>query len=109
MSNACVENEWLYSTLADDPDLGELAEMYVEEMPGRMDELLALSAERKWPELARKSHQLKGAAGSYGFDQITPCAQQLETAARRGQSEEQIRAALDKLIALCKRLRAGAG
>ena len=62
---------------------------------------------RDWNQLTRTAHQIKGAAGSYGVDEITPCAARLEIAAREARQEEQILAALDELLSLCCRVRSG--
>jgi histidine phosphotransfer protein HptB len=92
----------IYSTLAGDPDLGELVEMFVAEMPDRIDALETESRNRDWPQLTSAAHQLKGAAGSYGFSAITPYAARLEAAAREGSQEEAILAALSELLARCR-------
>jgi HPt (histidine-containing phosphotransfer) domain-containing protein len=65
------------------------------------------AANRNWEQLARTAHQLKGAAGSYGFHEMTPCAAALEAAAQDAQPEEQILVALHGLLDLCRRARAG--
>ena len=107
MSQTETTAAYVYSSFGDDPDLGELVEMFVDEMPERVRTLKELADEQDWNQLARTAHQLKGAAGSYGFDQLTPYAKQLELFAREGSSEPEIRAALNKLVDLCERTRAG--
>jgi HPt (histidine-containing phosphotransfer) domain-containing protein len=97
----------LYSNLAADPDLGELVGLFVQEMPERIGDLETQARTRNWHVLARSAHQLKGAAGGYGFDQITPYAARLETAAQDAEQEEEILSALDELLALCRSVRAG--
>ncbi len=87
--------------------LGELVEMFVQEMPDRIASLVNQAAERDWAQLARTAHQLKGAAGSYGFNEITPSAAKLEAMARNGEQEEAILAACQDLLGLCRRIRAG--
>jgi histidine phosphotransfer protein HptB len=95
----------IYSSLADDPDLGELVEMFVQEMPDRINTLKTQAQSRDWKQLARTAHQLKGAAGSYGFEAITPCAERLIIALKDAQPEDRIFAVLDELVDLCLRLR----
>lgn len=97
--------EPLLSTLAHDPDLCEIVEMFVEEMPERIEALTARYEAMDWDGLATTAHQIKGSAGSYGFHQITPSAATLERAAREHQSEDEIRKALDDLLQLCRRAR----
>lgn len=97
----------VYSHLAADPVLSELVELFVQEMPGRIDTFEALARRRDWSELARGAHQLKGAGGSYGFHDFTCYAARLEAAARDGSPEESILAALRDLLDLCRRVRSG--
>jgi histidine phosphotransfer protein HptB len=97
----------MYSTLGGDPDLGDLVTLFVEEMPNRVANILDLLNRGEWEELRRAAHQIKGAAGSYGFGDITPCAGKLEYAIRDQEPEENIRQAVDNLAALCSRACAG--
>jgi len=98
---------FVYSHLASDPDLGELVDLFVQEMPDRINALDAQAKSRNWSQLAETAHQIKGAAGSYGFGEITPYAARLEAAAQEARQEEQILSALDELIGLCRRVRSG--
>ena len=108
MSTINSESEPLHSTLGSDPDLGEIVTMFVDEMPGRISAISALLTDGKWDDLRRAAHQLKGSAGSYGFEPISPMAAKVEDAIRSGEPEEAIRAAVDELLDLCDRVRAGA-
>jgi HPt (histidine-containing phosphotransfer) domain-containing protein len=78
----------LYSSLADDPDMSDLIEMYVEEVPQKIAEIERLLAEERWEDLQRAAHQLKGSAGGYGFDCLTPFASQLESSIRNWEDRE---------------------
>jgi HPt (histidine-containing phosphotransfer) domain-containing protein len=98
---------YVYSSLANDPDYEDLIELFVEEMPDRINAMETQAQSRDWSQLTRTAHQLKGAAGSYGFDTITPYAERLEKAAKDPQPEESILAALGELLDLCRRMRAG--
>jgi HPt (histidine-containing phosphotransfer) domain-containing protein len=106
MSNTATR-ELLYSSLGDDPDLGEIVTMFVDEMPDRIDNLLKRLELEDWTGLERAAHQLRGAAGSYGFDALTPQAGILERAVRERRQEESIRQAVESLIELCRQTRAG--
>ncbi len=99
--------ELIYSALADDPDLAEIVEMFVQEMPQRIALLLDRFRADDREGLRRVAHQLKGAAGSYGFAPISPAAGCLEDQIVQSASEAQIREALDELIDLCRRATAG--
>ncbi|MCE9606913.1 MAG: Hpt domain-containing protein [Planctomycetia bacterium] len=103
-----LPNTPLYSALGSDPDFADLVDLYVDEMPERIVQLQALFAAEKWDELRRSAHQIKGAAGSYGFPQLTPIAGRLEHALSTAQPEAEIQANLEKLLALCAAVRAGA-
>jgi HPt (histidine-containing phosphotransfer) domain-containing protein len=98
----------VYSHLAADPDLGELVEMFVQEMPERINAMETQAESCDWQELTRTAHQLKGAAGSYGFTAITPYAAKLECTVRDGRPEDEILASLSELLDLCRHMRAGA-
>lgn len=97
----------IYSDLADDPILNEIIDSFVDEMPSRIRTLETLAHGSHWAQLSRTAHQLKGAAGGYGFHQLTPYAARLEQAARSEQDEVSIRAALDELLCLCRQVRSG--
>lgn len=103
-----TETEPLYSRFAADPDMSELANMFVEEMPTRIRCLKELLASEDWQELGRFAHQLKGSAGGYGFDQLTPFAAKLEAAIRDGEAEAAIRADVDELSDACGQVRTAA-
>ena len=100
--------EPLYSSFGADPDLGELVELFVREIPLRIEELRAGVDTANWSDVRRVAHQLKGAAGSYGFDEVTPYADCVESLVRRQEPEEQIRGAVESLVAICRRMRPGA-
>ena len=89
--------EPLYSTVT----------LFVEEMSDRVANFLDLLNRREWEVLRRAAHQIKGAAGSYGFGSITPCAGKLEFAIRDQEPEENIRQAVEDLVTLCNRTCAG--
>jgi HPt (histidine-containing phosphotransfer) domain-containing protein len=99
----------IYSKLGSDPELSELVELFVGELPDRLAALRANYDAGQFADLARLAHQMKGAAGSYGFASVTPAAERLEVAAGKREPEDLIREALDELVALCGRLRAGSG
>ncbi|HZZ74005.1 MAG TPA: Hpt domain-containing protein [Pirellulales bacterium] len=99
----------LYSTLAADPDLGELVEMFVGEMPDRARCLAGLWAAGELDALQMAAHQLKGSAGGYGFPQLTASAARLEGSLREQAAPEILRDRTNELVALCGRARAGTG
>ena len=107
MESCTANGQFLFSTLAEDPDLAEIVEMFVDEMPERVETILNCFQSEDWEGLRRTAHQLKGAAGSYGFDAISPMAGKVESAVRDGEPEERIRATVTELVALCQLARGG--
>ena len=107
MESSAETGQILYSTLAEDPDLAEIVEMFVDEMPDRVETILDCFESEDWDGLQRAAHQLKGAAGSYGFAPITPSAGNLEAAIKQSSPELEIRKALDELVTMCRSIRAG--
>ena len=107
MTPAMNENTAIYSTVGEDPDLGELVEMFVEEMPDRIAALQQAFDCGDVKGLRRLAHQLKGSAGSYGFDQLTPLAAAVEFSVSENEPEEKIQKTLQELIGLGQQLRAG--
>jgi histidine phosphotransfer protein HptB len=76
-------------------------------LPDRINALDTQAKSRDWNQLAQTAHQIKGAAGSYGFDEITPYAARLEAFALEARQEDQILSSLDDLRCLCLRVRSG--
>jgi hypothetical protein len=107
ITNLDYEKPPLFSCLAVDPELGELVSLFVSEMPDRITAMQQQLQQRDWEGLRRSAHQLKGAAGSYGFEEISPSAARLEFALRDGEAEETVHRAVEELIAFCRRARAG--
>jgi HPt (histidine-containing phosphotransfer) domain-containing protein len=101
------QGQAVYSEFGDDLDLGDIVEMFVDEMPSRTAALVESMKKQDWEGSRRLAHQLKGAAGSYGFHDVTPLAARLETALRDGASEGEIQEAAEDLLSLCDRLRSG--
>lgn len=98
----------VFSSFADDPVMGELVELYVSEMPERIAALEEAFAAGDLGALQRLAHQMKGAAGSYGFDGLTSVARTLESSVKEGEPMEAVDSALQDLVGICRRVRAGA-
>ncbi len=97
----------IYSEFGNDEDLGELVEMFVEEIPNRVQSMLDAAETSDWEQLGRIAHQMKGAAGSYGFGEVTSIAATLEHACRESAPAESIQRGLQDLVSMCLRMRAG--
>jgi histidine phosphotransfer protein HptB len=107
MSHNTIVADPLYSPLANDPDLGEIVDMFVDEMPERVTLIQQLLEASDWEGVRRAAHQLKGSAGSHGFMPISPVAATVEQSVTTGQPEEDIRRAAEALCEMCGRVRAG--
>lgn len=102
-----MNSDWIYSRLADDPDLGGMVDLFVQKMPDQIRTLQTQTAKRNWERLARTAQRLKGAAGYHGFDDLTPYAARLERTAQDPDQEQRILSAVDELLTLCHRVRPG--
>jgi len=98
----------LRSMLADDPDMAELVSFFISEVGERINGLERAVAENDRKTLARLSHQLKGAAGGYGYPSITEAAAVVErSASDESVSLEDLANHVEALITLCSRAAAG--
>jgi HPt (histidine-containing phosphotransfer) domain-containing protein len=99
----------LVSEFASDPDMKELVDFFITELTDRIDAMHeALEADDR-DRLKTLAHQLKGAAGGYGFSSITTEAAEVERAVLTQQAElSTIAEKVESLIALCKRATMGA-
>lgn len=89
------------SMFADDPDMVELVELFVAELPQRIEAMERMFQQDSREELGRIAHQLKGASGGYGFDVIGQCASRLEQAIKTNAASDDVRRAMRELIELC--------
>ena len=72
----------LVSRFRDDADFEELLVDFVSAMGQRASGLVDAMANGQLDEVRRQAHQLKGAAGGYGFDEVSQVAADLEHACR---------------------------
>lgn len=98
----------LVSQLADDADMLDLVEMYVAELPTRVDAITAALRQGDLDTLTRLSHQMKGSAGGYGFPQITDAARAVELDCKAKADLAKITDEVRALADLCARARAKA-
>ena len=92
----------IYSEFADDAEMMELVAMFVDELPDRLAALRSALDAGNLAETGRIAHQIKGAAGGYGFPAITDAAGEIESQAQTGDTTA-TRAALDAMAQLCQR------
>ena len=96
----------LVSELAGDEDMVELVEMFVEELPDRISAFEKALAEQDFETLAGLAHQLKGAAGGYGFPSITDAAKEAEITSKAANDLEKLASEVKAIAELCSRARA---
>lgn len=96
----------LFSELAEDPDMKDIVVIFVESLARNAVALDAALASGDRELVRRLAHQIKGAAGGYGFPSITAAAARLETVAKgRAPIDEAVR----ELCAMCRKVRAVRG
>lgn len=82
----------------------ELVQMFVDELPERMAAIQTAVQAGQFETAATLCHQLKGAAGGYGFPTITDAAAEVEAASITGE-QPVAQAKLDVLKNRCSRAR----
>lgn len=109
MSEASKEHiEPLKSEFAADPDMSDLVQEFVAELPARIDSVVNAFKSRETKDLLRISHQLKGAGGGYGFPSITDAAAKVEHLLKTSESSDEamikrVEADVRELVDLCVR------
>lgn len=93
----------LYSNLAE-PDMVELVEEYVADIPQIVHVLESALASENWQELKRQAHRLKGSAGGYGFPSVSVAAGALENCFGENVADKVLERT-QRLVALCRRIR----
>ena len=90
------------SSFADDPEMQDAIQRFIATLPERLATVTRLLKENKPSDAQRIIHQLKGAGGGYGFDDITRLSAAVERAIKHGDSQEGIQTVLNPLIAMVR-------
>ncbi len=106
MGETDTSTQPVISEFCDDADMVDIVEMFVEELPDKAAALAKAFADQNMEELRRLSHQLKGAAGGYGFPTITDSAKAVEADAQAEDVMERLAQEVKDLVSLCERARA---
>ena len=98
----------ILSTYAGDPDMADLIQLFVEEIPDRVRSLQQFLEGGQLDELRRIAHQLKGASGGYGFATVGAAAGVLEheLTAKPSPDLTSITRQVQEIVDLCARVRA---
>lgn len=94
----------IISTLAEDQEVKDLLREFVKLLPGKVSELEDLLRRREPEPLRKFVHQINGAAGGYGFPDITECAADLEGLILEGAPWNSVAAATTSLAELIRRV-----
>lgn len=102
--------EPMLSVYENDPDMGTIVALFVAEMPDRRDDLGKAIEAGDLSKAIRIAHQLKGAAGGYGFGSLGTVAAASERALldlldANNSEVAAIRAAATPLFEACGRVR----
>ncbi len=102
-----MSNDPIYSAFAEDEEMAELVEMFVEEMPDRISSLQDAWESSARNDLQNIAHQLKGSSAGYGFAAVGRSAADLEDALKDMERElASVKAEFDALLNLCSRVSA---
>ena len=94
------------SEFADDPDMAGIIALFVSELPSRVAAMQAALSSGDFPQLRILAHQLKGAAGGYGFPKLGEAAATVDRGINEGCDHNVIRSRLGMLAALAARIQA---
>lgn len=84
-----------------DDGFREIQALFVAELPDRAGVIRTSHAVDNKELLKRYAHQLKGAAGGYGFNELTPLAADVERLAEAGDDAPALATAVKRLLAAC--------
>lgn len=96
----------LVSTLANDPEMVELVQYFLDEIGDRITTIQTAARSNDIAGLRTVAHQLKGAAAGYGFEPISEAAGELERLIDATDALEvtgAIQQQVDELVDLCRR------
>ncbi len=105
-----VPSKPLRSAYVDDPEMVEIVEAFVNEMPARLAALEDAWTQQHLDDLRRMAHQLKGSSGGYGFQPVGSAAADLERTlvdmgrGSAGGTVASLRREFEALTELCRRV-----
>lgn len=95
----------LRSEFVDDPDMVAIVALFIHELPQRLAAMHVAIAAADHEQLRMLAHQLKGAAGGYGFPNLGEAAALIDQAVRAGNDDNVIRSRVGMLAAIVARIR----
>ncbi len=111
MADPSSDKQPIRSEFATDPEMKELVELFLQDLPGRIDSIQKAQQAFDFETLKRMSHQLRGASAGYGFPTLGKAAGALEDRLRSLATQvqadpkalSQIGNELTQLIDMCRR------
>jgi HPt (histidine-containing phosphotransfer) domain-containing protein len=100
-----ISNNLTLKKLMSKPATAKLVEKFLAGLPQRVTALQEALAAGEMNQLKVLAHQLKGAAGGYGFAAISQTAAKLEAAIISGAEKSSISTIVAALAALCSQIR----
>ena len=95
--------EPLVSTFADDPDIRELINMFVENLQAQSKKIVQALDSNSLDSIGRITHQLAGSAGGYGFPTVTTAAKAVENNVNANADMPTLTGSIIELLRLCNR------
>ncbi len=102
-----VDCEPLLSEFADDSDMMEIIEPFVAGLDERVATMQQAVARSDYETLSCVAHQLKGAAGGYGYPSISDAAKVVELGAKSQEPVSSLKDPLALVVSLCAGARVG--
>jgi HPt (histidine-containing phosphotransfer) domain-containing protein len=93
------------SEFADDPDMAGIIALFVSELPSRVSSMQSALDSGDFAQLRVLAHQLKGAAGGYGFPKLGEAAALVDQGIKDGCDANVIRSRVGMLAAFAARIR----
>ena len=107
--HSAPESAPLLSEYRSDPDMAELIEFFLQELAHHAQELGQAFETGDSRRLRVLAHQLKGAAGGYGYPSISATAGRLEAGVIADEADlSSLAERVEELIRLCRQAAAGA-
>lgn len=98
------EQTSLRSEFRDDPDMTGIIALFVRELPQRLSAMQEAHTSGNIEQLRVLAHQLKGAAGGYGFPRLGEAAALVDRGVSEGCDANVIRSRLGMLASLVSRI-----
>ena len=86
-----------------DEEMIEIVDEFIERLDETVDELWDAIRNERYRHVASLIHQLKGTGGSYGYDEITTCAEKVESTFKPENSISETLITMATLAETCKR------